>query len=133
MNALPKRGFSRTPTRISQSVVAKGCADESNTIAIEACHQKEYDAADKELNTVYNEAMKTLEPAAKQKLNDVQKAWLKSRDANIAFIIEQNKDSGTYGGIVVSDYQARVVQKRVLELKAMLQGPESTERIPEWE
>ena len=81
--------------------MARG-ADESNTIAIEACRQKKYDAADKELNTVYNEAMKTLEPAAIQKLKDAQKAWLKSRDANIAFMIKQNKHSGTYGSIIVS-------------------------------
>jgi Uncharacterized protein conserved in bacteria len=84
-------------------VVAKGEADESNTIAIEAGHQKEYDVADKELNTGYNEAMETIEPAAKQKLKDAQKAWLKSRDANIAFMIKQNEDCGTYGSIIVSD------------------------------
>ena len=40
-------------------------------------------------------------------------------------MIEQNKDSGTYGGIVVGDYKTKVVQKRVQELKYMLSGPES--------
>ena len=110
---------------LSGSVMAKSCGDEANTIAIADCHQKQYKAADKELNAVYSEAMKTLEPAVKQKLKDAQKAWLKSRDANIAFMVEQNKDSGTYGGIVVADYKTKVVQKRVLELQYMLSGPES--------
>lgn len=109
----------------SGSVMAKNCAEEANTMAIEACHQQQYDAADKELNAVYGEAMKSLEPAAKQKLKDAQKAWLKARDANIAFMIEQNKDSGTDGGIAVGEYKTKVVQKRVQELKYMLSGPES--------
>ena len=111
---------------LSGQVMAKSCGDEANTLAIVDCHQDQYKAADKELNAVYGEAMKTLEPAVKQKFKDAQKAWLKSRDSNIAFMIEQNKDSGSYGDIVVADYKTKVVQKRVLELKYMFSGPEST-------
>lgn len=110
---------------LSGSVMAKNCGEEASTMAIDACHQQQYAAADKELNAVYSEAMKTLEPATKQKLKQAQKAQLKARDANIVFMIEQNKDSGTYGGIVVGDYKTKVVQKRVQELKYMLSGPES--------
>ena len=53
---------------LSGSVMAKNCGEEASTMAIDACHQQQYAAADKELNAVYSEAMKTLEPATKQKL-----------------------------------------------------------------
>ena len=76
------------------------------------------------MNKVYGEAKKSLSPSAQQKLKEAQKAWLKYRDTGLVFAIELNKDLRSYGNIVVADYKATVVEKRVLELKYLMTGPE---------
>lgn len=111
---------------VSNPASAEECANQATTIAIADCHSARYDAADKELNAVYREAMKSLPDNAKNKLKDAQKAWLKYRDAGFAFMIEKNKDMGTYADVVVADYKAKFVEKRVLELKYILSSPEDS-------
>jgi len=111
---------------LSNPAIAGECANAENTVAIVDCYAARYSAADKELNAVYNEAMKSLPESGKKKFKDAQKAWLKYRDASFAFIGEANKDAGSYGGVVVADYKAKLVEKRVLELKFVLSGPEDS-------
>jgi len=111
---------------VSGPVMAGDCANAENTLAIVDCHVARYAAADKELNAVYSEAMKSLSDAEKKKLKEAQKAWLKYRDAGIAFMLETNKDSGSYGNVLITDYKAKLVEKRVLELKYILSGPEGS-------
>lgn len=53
-----------------------------------------------------------------------QTAWLKYRVATFAFVIETNKDSRSYGAIAVAQCKAKVVEKRVLEPRHLLAGPE---------
>ena len=103
---------------------AQNCGSASDTHSIVACHEKRYEKADKELNKVYGEAMKSLSPAEGQKLKEAQKAWLKYRDMGLSFVIELNKDTRSYGDVVIADYKATVVEKRVLELKYLTSGPE---------
>ena len=103
---------------------AQDCSKAENTLAIIACHEERYGKADKELNKVYGEAMKSLSPSAQLKLKGAQKAWLKYRDTGLAFAMELNKDLRSYGNIVVADYKATVMEKRVLELKYLMSGPE---------
>ena len=106
------------------SLSAQDYSKADNTLAIVACHEERYEKADKELNKVYGDAMKSLSPSAQQKLKEAQKAWLKYRDTSYALAIELNKDLRSYGNIVVVDYKATVVEKRVLELKYLFSGPE---------
>ncbi|MCX5818072.1 MAG: DUF1311 domain-containing protein [Proteobacteria bacterium] len=103
---------------------AQDCSKADNTLSIIECHEKRYEKADKALNKVYREAMKSLSPFAQQKLKESQKTWLNYRDTGLAFAIELNKDLRSYGNIVVADYKATVVEKRVLELRYLMQGPE---------
>ena len=107
------------------SLEAKDCAMEQTTLDIEACHQDQYAAADKELNRVYQLAMKSLPAPARAKLQSAQRLWLKSRDANLELMAELIKDSGSYGRVVYADYKSKVVQKRVQELNYMLADPSS--------
>ena len=102
---------------------AEDCGKGENTLAIVTCHQKRYERADKELNAVYAKAMKELTPAEQQKLKEAQRAWLKSRDAGLAFAMELTREQGTFGNIVYADYRARVAEQRVLELKYLMQSP----------
>lgn len=105
---------------------ANNCAQSGSTIDIVDCNATHYESADKELNLVYGEAMKSLSGDKKNILKEAQKAWLKYRDASIAFMIETNRDTGSYGNILISDYKAKLVEKRVLELKYILSGPEDS-------
>lgn len=105
-------------------ISAQDCSIADNTLAIIACHEKRYEKAVTEMNQVYGGIMKSLSPLAQQKLKESQKAWLKYRDTGLDFAIELNKDLRSYGNIVVADYKATVAEKRVLELKYLLSGPE---------
>ncbi|MCX5811658.1 MAG: DUF1311 domain-containing protein [Proteobacteria bacterium] len=102
---------------------AQDCSKAENTHTIIACHEERYKNADKELNKVYGESMKTLSPAAQQKLKESQRAWLKYRDTGLTLAIELNKDLRSYGDVVIADYKATIVEKRVLELKYLFSGP----------
>lgn len=103
---------------------AKDCSEEKDSVSIAQCHEQRYSEADKELNSVYSQAMKSLSDTEKQKLREAQKAWLKYRDSSFEFYIEKNKEMRSYGSIAVGDYKATLVEKRVQELKYILSGPE---------
>jgi uncharacterized protein YecT (DUF1311 family) len=100
------------------------CASQPNTVAIEECQQKRYEKADRELNRVYGEIMKDLSPEGQKKLKEAQRAWLKYRDSAYAFGVEFYKESRSYGRVAFAEYKAAVVEKRILELKYIIQSPE---------
>lgn len=107
----------------SMAANATDCSEAYSTIQIVACHEDRYLAADQALNAIYKEMMRSLSPEAGEKLKQAQRAWLKYRDASIALIAEIEKDSRSYGAIVVADYKAKIVEKRVQELKHVFSGP----------
>ncbi|NVO05090.1 MAG: DUF1311 domain-containing protein [Rhodoferax sp.] len=87
------------------------------------CFATRYNAADKELNSLYIAALKNMSEDEKKKFVEAQRAWLRYRDAGLAFMIEANKDTRSYGALLVGDYKATVVEKRVQELKFILASP----------
>ena len=87
------------------------------------CYEARYAAADKELNRVYNAALKRLSEDEKKKFIEAQRAWVRYRDAGLALMLELNKDTRSYGSILVGDYKAKVVEKRVQELKFIMASP----------
>ena len=102
---------------------AQDCSKADNTREIVACHEERYRNADRELNRIYGESMKGLSPAAQQKLKESQRAWLRYRDTGLALAIELNKETRSYGDVVIADYRATVVEKRALELRYLFSGP----------
>ncbi len=103
---------------------AQDCSKADNTREIVACHEERYRNADRELNRIYGESMKGLSPAEQQKLKEFQRAWLRYRDTGLALAIELNKETRSYGDVVIADYKATVVEKRALELRYLFSGPE---------
>ena len=60
--------------------------DGANTTAdMVNCNAKEAKVQDKRLNTAYKTALAAQEGPRKQQLQDVQRLWIKYRDANCAF------------------------------------------------
>ena len=89
------------------------------------CLSARYKAADQELNTIYNEAIKSLSSDAKKKLIESQEAWLKYRDTSLALVTEVNKNTGSTGNFIIEDCRVTLVKKRVSELKYILSGPDA--------
>ena len=62
------------------------CMDTANTTAdMVSCNAKEAKVQDKRLNTAYKTALAAQQGARKQQLQNVQRLWIKYRDANCAF------------------------------------------------
>ncbi|MCC9000841.1 MAG: DUF1311 domain-containing protein [Candidatus Contendobacter sp.] len=111
---------------ISNSVIAEECSSRSeNSVSIMDCLSARYTAADKELNAVYREAMKSLSNDGNKKLEAAQEAWLKYRDASLALITEVNKKTGSTGNFIIEDYRTTLVKKRASELKYVFSGTDA--------
>lgn len=111
---------------VSNSVIAGECNSRSeDSVFIMDCLSARYKEADRKLNATYNEAMKSLSSDGKKKLEEAQKAWLKYRDASMAFITEVNRKTGSTGNFIIEDYRATLVEKRTAELKYILSGPDA--------
>ncbi|MGF6097531.1 lysozyme inhibitor LprI family protein [Pseudomonas sp. 18175] len=62
------------------------CMNTANTTAdMVNCNANETKVQDKRLNTAYKTALAAQDGARKQQLQDVQRLWIKYRDANCAF------------------------------------------------
>lgn len=113
---------------ISNSVIAEECSSSrssDNSMFIMECLSARYKAADQELNEIYSQAMKSLSNDGKKRLRESQEAWLKYRDASLAFITEVNRSTGSTGNFIIEDYRVTLVKKRVSELKYILSGPDA--------
>ena len=111
---------------ISDSVMAEECGSRSgDSVYVMDCIAERYRAADKELNEIYSEALKSLSDEGKKKLENAQKAWLKYREASLAFITEVNRKTGSTGNVIIEDYRVTLTRKRVAELKYVLKGSEA--------
>ncbi|MBK8508451.1 MAG: DUF1311 domain-containing protein [Candidatus Competibacteraceae bacterium] len=109
---------------ISTSVIAEECGSRSgDSVYVMDCIAERYQAADKELNELYHEAMKSLTDEGKKKLENAQQAWLKYRDVSLAFITEINRKTGSTGNVIIEDYRVTLVKKRIAELQYVLKGP----------
>lgn len=87
------------------------------------CISERYKAAEQELNTLYGKAMESLSSDGRMKLEAAQNAWLKYRDASLAFITEVNRNTGSTGNFIIEEYRVTLVKKRISELKFVLSGP----------
>ncbi|MFL1547406.1 lysozyme inhibitor LprI family protein [Pseudomonas sp. O39] len=68
------------------SLALKGCMDGANTTAtMVSCNATETKLQDERLNKAYKTALAAQEGNRKQRLQNVQRLWIKYRDANCAF------------------------------------------------
>jgi uncharacterized protein YecT (DUF1311 family) len=70
----------------ADNAAQKKCMETANTTAdMVSCSANETKVQDKRLNAAYKTALAAQQGARKQKLQDVQRLWIKYRDANCAF------------------------------------------------
>lgn len=116
---------------LSTSAIAEECSNRSdNSVYIMDCIADRYKSVESELNELYREAMQSLSDPGKKKLADAQSAWLKYRDASLAFITEVNRKTGSTGNVIIEDYRVTLTKKRIAELRYVLKGPDAS--TAEW-
>jgi uncharacterized protein YecT (DUF1311 family) len=70
----------------ADNAALKKCMDSANTtVDMVKCNTQQTKVQDTRLNTAYKTALAAQEGARKQQLQDVQRLWIKYRDANCAF------------------------------------------------
>jgi uncharacterized protein YecT (DUF1311 family) len=99
----------------------KKCMDSANTtVDMVNCNTQETKVQDERLNKAYKTALAALEGNRKQQLQDVQRLWLKYRDANCSFL--GSATGGTLDQVNGSGCVLDMTQIRAQELEDLV-GP----------
>lgn len=99
----------------------KKCMDSANTTAdMVGCNTKAAKVQDDRLNKAYKTALAAQEGSRKQQLQDVQRLWIKYRDANCAFA--GSATGGTIDQVNGSGCVVDMTQTRAQELEDLV-GP----------
>ncbi|KAE9653197.1 DUF1311 domain-containing protein [Pseudomonas fluorescens] len=99
----------------------KKCMDGANTTAdMVTCNAKQAKVQDTRLNKAYKIALAAQEGARKQQLQDVQRLWIKYRDANCGFI--GSATGGTIDQVNGTGCVLDMTQARAQELEDLV-GP----------
>ncbi|QXH80304.1 lysozyme inhibitor LprI family protein [Pseudomonas salmasensis] len=99
----------------------KTCMDSANSTAdMVNCNAKQTKVQDDRLNRAYKTALAAQEGARKQQLQDVQRLWIKYRDANCAFA--GSATGGTIDQVNGTGCVLDMTQTRAQELEDLV-GP----------
>ena len=110
-----------TTASAADNAALKKCMDTANTTAdMVNCNVKESKVQDARLNRAYKTALAAQEGARKQQLQDVQRLWIKYRDANCGFA--GSATGGTIDQVNGSGCVLDMTQTRAQELEDLV-GP----------
>lgn len=105
----------------SQRTPQVNCDSPQTTVEMNICASREYQVADKKLNSAYQSLKSRLDRQQQKRVTDAQLAWIKFRDATCAY--ERGEfEGGTATGPVETSCLARTTQQRTKELERYLQG-----------
>ena len=108
-------------TAAADNAALKKCMDGANTTAdMVGCNVKETKVQDARLNRAYKTALAAQEGTRKQQLQDLQRLWIKYRDANCAFA--GSATGGTIDQVNGSGCVLDMTQTRAQELEDLV-GP----------
>ncbi|MCS3515041.1 MULTISPECIES: lysozyme inhibitor LprI family protein [Pseudomonas] len=108
-------------TAAADNAALKKCMDGANTTAdMVGCNVKETKVQDARLNRAYKTALAAQEGTRKQQLQDLQRLWIKYRDANCAFA--GSATGGTIDQVNGTGCVLDMTQTRAQELEDLV-GP----------
>jgi len=84
-----------------------------------ACAKRDYEAADKELNCVYGQLMRTLTPTKQKKLQKEQRAWLKERDPKCRKEANDEAEGGSMWPMLFDSCRETSTKARIKQLKQL--------------
>lgn len=99
---------------------AQNCKNPETQMAMNVCSARDYEREDARLNKTYRDLVAKLESAKREKLREVQRAWLSFRDLNCDF---QSADyqGGSIYSLVQSSCLTEMTKQRTKDLKATLE------------
>ncbi|CAB3745882.1 hypothetical protein B7G54_24670 [Burkholderia puraquae] len=101
----------------ARTAICKTAEQTGYTADIRNCLQLKYDAADKQLNSVYQTKMASLDAQGKTRLRNDERRWLKVRDATCAES-RQPDAGGTLGLVEVDSCFVNETERRVKVIEA---------------
>ncbi|CAN5419190.1 lysozyme inhibitor LprI family protein [soil metagenome] len=101
-------------------VAAQNCKNPDTQLAMNICSGKDYEREDARLNKNYRDLVAKLEKAERDKLRDLQLAWLKFRDLQCDFQSMQY-EGGTMYSLVRSMCLTGLTKQRNKDLKDLLE------------
>jgi uncharacterized protein YecT (DUF1311 family) len=111
-NTKPFEGYSKA---------YKVCMDKAvSTADMIECTDAEYKQQDKRLNIAYNNLKNKQTPARVKQLTELQKLWIKYRDANCEFYYDP--DGGSMARILANDCMLTMTRDRAVEFEGMSQS-----------
>jgi uncharacterized protein YecT (DUF1311 family) len=103
-----------------QAFAADDCRDPMNQSTMNMCAQRDFEAADGELNKVYGELMKALDyESYKTKLKLAQRAWIQFRDTECTFETAEN-EGGSIHPMVYAGCETLLTKARTKQLRDYL-------------
>jgi len=101
-----------------QLEVCHATPENQTTYGMIQCESDAQTAWDTELNESYQQLMKVLKPAEKQKLRESQRAWMKFRDLEFDFSDHMHYEmSGTMYRVMAAGRRTEFIRQRALDLK----------------
>jgi uncharacterized protein YecT (DUF1311 family) len=110
---------------------ADECADPQDQTTMNICAGKEFDAADKALNTAYREIVGRIggDHETKAALTAAQRAWIAFRDGECAFQAK-SVESGSIYPLIVAGCKTTLTEARTQQLKTYLDCEEGDMSCP---
>ena len=93
------------------------CDYSGNQSQMNACAERDYAIADKELNQIYKQLMSALAEPKKIALQKQQRSWLKDRDPKCHKEADDEAEGGSMWPMVYQSCRAKSTQERVKVLK----------------
>lgn len=98
------------------------CNPAGNTAEMKVCATENYQAADRQLNQVYQSLISQLSGEQKTRLIDAQRSWIDFRDKTCRFEAAE-ASGGTLEGLLLTQCLARVTAERSANLQAYASAP----------
>jgi uncharacterized protein YecT (DUF1311 family) len=99
---------------------ALNCDSPANTVEMDRCAGRDFEAADAKLNALYRAMSARYDAANRTLLKAAEKSWILYRDAECAF--ETNATvGGTINSTMITQCRTRKTDARIRELNAQLQ------------
>jgi uncharacterized protein YecT (DUF1311 family) len=115
--ALSLTSISTAPSTAQEA----NCKSPQTTRDMIICTGSEAQAADRQLNQVYQQLIRKLDGRQKERLTTAQLAWINFRDRTCAY--EQGRfEGGTFAPVANASCLARVTQQRTKDLENYLQA-----------
>lgn len=114
---------------LSSQALADDCTNASTQTEMNACAVTQYQAADKELNATYQNALKRATPPQRELLKKSQTAWIAVRDADCA-LISSGSEGGSVQVMIANQCLADKTAEREAFLASLLQCEEGDMSCP---